>query len=121
MGEWRVDEDQVTRTAELDWRLHAPMIFKIITDCEYLTKHRGATFTMDSYGTIHRRGGWPYSPSEIRSFDAALDVLRANGCAFVHFDAICILKGESFQSILVEGRKLLARLFPAGGRYEVQT
>lgn len=108
------------KTPELDWRLHAPMVFKILMDCEYLTKVRGMSFTMDGSGTIHKRGGWQYSPSEIRGFDDAQSVFRDNGCAFSHYDAICILKGESFQSLLVEGRKLLARLFP-GGRHEVQT
>jgi hypothetical protein len=96
---------------DLDWRLHAPMVFKILTDCEYLTKVQNIRFSLDGF-TILRSGGWQYAPSEVLSFDDALDVLRSNGCAFTHFEAICILKGESFQSILVEGRELLARLFP---------
>lgn len=121
------------KTPELDWRLHAPMVFKILTDCEYLAKVSHINFTMDSSGTIHLKGGWPYSPSEIRGFDDAQSVFRDNGCAFVHYDAICILKGESFQRLLVEGRKLLVRLATEGwigqglagplfgGRHEVQT
>ena len=110
-------EDQM-KTAELDWRLHAPMVFKVLTDSKYL-KTRGVNFTMDEFRTIHQHGGWPYSPTKIRGFDEALSVLRDIGCTGSHFEAICILQGVSYHRLLVKGRELLARLF--GGRYEVQT
>jgi hypothetical protein len=103
-------EDQM-KTPELEWMLYVPMVFKILTDCEYLTRVQGIKFSLDGF-TIRRSGGWQYAPSEILSFDDALSVLQGNGCAFAHWEAICILAGESFSRVLEKGPVLLARLFP---------
>jgi hypothetical protein len=95
----------------LDWRLHAPMVFKILMDLEYL-KNRGVSFHLRKVDSvILRRGGYGYSPNEIRSFEDALSVLRDNGAACTpHFDAICLLEGVMYYRILDKGRALLKRI-----------
>jgi hypothetical protein len=92
-----------------DWKLHAPMVFKILMDLEYLKK-RGIHFQLHE-SVILRQGGWGYSPSEISSFEDAISVLRDNGCASTpHFEAICLLEGVSYYKILNKGRALLVKL-----------
>jgi hypothetical protein len=52
-----------------------------------------------------------YAPSRIGNFLEAQSVLRENGAAGTpHFDAICLLEGVSWHSILDKGRNLLSRL-----------
>lgn len=98
-----------TLNTNFDWKLHAPMVFKILTDLDSLKVH-GISFELRD-SVIFRKGGYRYSPWEIRSFDDALSVLRDNAYACSpHFDAICLLKGVSYYHILDKGRALLKRL-----------
>ena len=102
---------------EIDWQLHAPMVYKILTDSKYLER-KGISFHLnDKTFTIHRIGGWSYSPCRIRSFEAALSVLRDNGGACSpHFSAICLLEGVSYHKILDSGRNLLKRIYNEDSR-----
>lgn len=96
-------------SVSFDFRLHSPMVFQILSDLKYL-KDRGVTFQLID-GKIYRNGGWDYSPSIIRTYHQAQDVLRDNGCAGTpHFEAICLLEGVSWHKLLDKGRSLLKKL-----------
>lgn len=98
------------KSGELDWMMHAPMVYEVLSDLRYL-RQRGISLSFDGQ-VIRRSGGWGYSPSEIASFEDALTVLRDNGAACTpHFSAICLLEGVSYFSVLDDGRALLRRLF----------
>jgi len=107
-------------TAPLDWALHAGTVCDILRDLDYLVG-RGVAFYLEGF-TIHRKGGWPYSPSEINSFDDALSVLRDNGAACTaHFDAICLLQGVSYHGLasMDRGRELLVKLLGKAAQKEL--
>ena len=93
----------------MDWQLHVPIIFKILTDLEYF-KIGGIHFVLEG-NIIHRHGGWTYSPSEIICFRDAAIVFHDNACTGTpHFEALCLLEGVSYHKYLDRGRALLSRL-----------
>lgn len=91
-----------------DWRLHASIVFKVLTNLEYL-RERGVLFELrGSTIKVVRGGGIGTCPTEINDFDDALAVLHWHGCATTqHFDAIILLKGASYYKLLNRGQKLL--------------
>jgi len=94
-----------------DWMLHASMVYQILNDSSYL-RNQGVQFRLDNY-VIYKTGGWTYSPDKIASFKDATKVLCDEAASSTpHFQAICLLQGVSYYSILDKGRELLNVLFP---------